>query len=245
MPTAFPINRIEPQKNTEQKYRSDGSFNNDLEQAILKLCDGNYNSGFFPLDQLFSQIGIISDSTNNAQDGTNTKEPEKEPGSKKASNDSNPQNIYSTDNTPKKQAPIQQASNNDIKTIKQALIKFIETSNTFAYGLSSSSLSGISIKSVSKLDMQAMIDEIVENAKIVKSKNLIELSLMLNEKSLGEISVLLTSKSGLVSIQIAASPEIKKQLEDSMAELEQALKLAEIDIDKIKINEIIRTSQAS
>ena len=88
--------------------------------------------------------------------------------------------------------------------------------------------------------MQALIDEIVSQAKLVKDKGKTELSLGLKPADLGEIILTLTSHSGLVAIQITALPESRKLLENNVEELKKALKKAQINFDKITIKEVER-----
>ena len=89
-----------------------------------------------------------------------------------------------------------------------------------------------------KLDLQALIDQIVEKVKLVKSKGQAELSLTLKPEDLGEIILLITSRSGIVSIQIQASPETKKLIDSQRAELERALKKANVNFDQIQVKEV-------
>jgi len=92
---------------------------------------------------------------------------------------------------------------------------------------------------VTKANMQALIDEIVQNAKLLKINDKIELTLMLREKYFGEMNLSLLSKNGIISIQIFAQSETKKMLEDSISDLEAALEQAHIKFDDIKISEVI------
>jgi len=89
-----------------------------------------------------------------------------------------------------------------------------------------------------KFDMQALIDEIVSRALLVKDKGRTELRLGLKPADLGEIMLTLTSHAGLVAIQIAALPESKKLLESNIEELKKALKKARINFDEITIKEV-------
>ncbi len=90
------------------------------------------------------------------------------------------------------------------------------------------------------LDLQSLIDQIVEQVKLVKGKEKTELSLTLKPEELGEIILTLTSRSGIVSIQIEASAESKKLIDSRKIELEQGLKKAKVAFDEIKISEVER-----
>ena len=89
-----------------------------------------------------------------------------------------------------------------------------------------------------KLDLQSLIDEIVKQASLVKDKGRTELRLTLKPAELGDIILTLSSIGGLVSIQIQASAEARKAIEDKRAELEAALKKLNINFDRIRIEEV-------
>lgn len=89
-----------------------------------------------------------------------------------------------------------------------------------------------------KFDLQALIDQLLEQVKLVKSKNQTELSLTLKPEDLGEIFLNLTSLSGKVSITIAASPETKKLIDSQKEELGRALKKANVNLGELTIKEV-------
>jgi len=88
------------------------------------------------------------------------------------------------------------------------------------------------------LDLQSLVDEIVKQAGLVKEKGRTELRLTLKPAELGDIILTLSQVGGLVSIQIQASAEAKKAIEDRRSELEAALKKLNIHFDQIKIEEV-------
>jgi hypothetical protein len=90
-------------------------------------------------------------------------------------------------------------------------------------------------KLVNKLDLQFLIDQILSQVRMVREKGKVELTLGLKPENLGEILLTLTSKSGMVSIQIQASPETRKLIEEELLELELALKKAKVNLAEIKI----------
>ncbi|MFA4843960.1 MAG: flagellar hook-length control protein FliK [Candidatus Margulisiibacteriota bacterium] len=89
-----------------------------------------------------------------------------------------------------------------------------------------------------KLDMQALVDEIAAKVKLVKSQEKTQFTLTLKPAELGEIVLLLTAQAGLLSIQIQASAETRKLIDESKAELERALKKAGVTFETIKIEEV-------
>jgi len=88
------------------------------------------------------------------------------------------------------------------------------------------------------LDLQPLIDQLVEQVRLVRSRGQTEFSLVLKPEELGEIFITLTAHSGIVSIQIKASPETKKLIDSQKSELAAALKKAQVDCDEIKIEEV-------
>lgn len=87
-------------------------------------------------------------------------------------------------------------------------------------------------------DLQSLVDQILEQISLVKSKNKTELSLALKPENMGEIILTLVSHSGTVSIQIQASSETKKLIDSRRQELEMALKKAKVNFDTIQISEV-------
>lgn len=88
---------------------------------------------------------------------------------------------------------------------------------------------------LNKLDLQFLIDELLTQAQLVKGKGRTELSIGLKPENLGNILLTLTEKSGVIAIQIQAPEETRKLLQDSLLELELALKKAKINVAAISI----------
>lgn len=93
-------------------------------------------------------------------------------------------------------------------------------------------------KLLNRLDLQALVDEILSQLKIVQDKGQVELNLSLKPADLGEILLTLTSSAGAVTINIQAGPEAKKLLAEQRLELERALKKSQINLTAINITEI-------
>jgi hypothetical protein len=89
-----------------------------------------------------------------------------------------------------------------------------------------------------KLDLQALIDKLIDQINLVKSKGKTELSLNIKQEDLGDIFLQLTSLSGKVSIFMSAGAETKKLIDASKDELERALKKAHVNFDTVKIEEV-------
>jgi flagellar hook-length control protein FliK len=90
-------------------------------------------------------------------------------------------------------------------------------------------------KLLPRLDLQALVDEIMTQVKLVKDKGRVELILGLKPDNMGEILLTLTSSAGAVAIQIQATDSTRKLLEQQMADLEAALKKAHINFSEIKV----------
>ncbi|MBN3033189.1 MAG: flagellar hook-length control protein FliK [Candidatus Saganbacteria bacterium] len=87
-------------------------------------------------------------------------------------------------------------------------------------------------------DLQALIDQIVKQAGLVRSKDRAELSLTLSQEELGDIFLKLTSVAGRVSVLITASAEARRSFEAQKPALERALKKANIPLDRVVIEEV-------
>lgn len=89
-----------------------------------------------------------------------------------------------------------------------------------------------------KFDLQALVDRIAEQVKLVKGKDQTQFSLSLKPQDLGDILLVLTAQAGAINIQITASQETKKLLDAQRAELERALKKALVPLAGLKIEEV-------
>jgi flagellar hook-length control protein FliK len=93
-------------------------------------------------------------------------------------------------------------------------------------------------KLLPKFDLQALIDQIAEQVKLLKNKERTEFSLLLKPPELGEIFLTLTSRLGMISILIQANPETKKLIEAQREDLERSLKKAKIRFKNLTIREV-------
>lgn len=89
-----------------------------------------------------------------------------------------------------------------------------------------------------KYDLQALIDKIVEQAKLARDKGRTELSLNLRQEELGDIYLQLTSLSGKVAIFMSAGAETKKLMDAHKDELKQALRKINVEVTAVTIEEV-------
>ncbi|MBU0572891.1 MAG: flagellar hook-length control protein FliK [Candidatus Margulisbacteria bacterium] len=125
---------------------------------------------------------------------------------------------------------------NDIDIIKEVLLNNIPL--PYAGDLPLLMADMFQSGGISRPDMQILIDELISKAEFIKSAGKSQLTLTLSEKNLGELLISLTSQQGALAIEIAASPQTKKLLDDSLKELELALQRANVNISQIKIVEV-------
>lgn len=226
MATTLPLSGIESPVKPENTRTGDGSFEETLKKCLSaapwKQLQNLFN--IFPLDFDFKV-----EKTSTDIDATRTQEEKTQQKTSPARDEKQNNNQAAAE---KKNFEI-----NDVKTVKEILNKFIPNPAAFAYAPALSNTTGTN-SAVSKIDLQVLIDQIVEQARLIKTQKKTELSLLLQEGELGQISVDLLSRNGLVSIRITASAETKKNLENSLKELEDALELADIKMDKIRIVEV-------
>jgi len=215
--------------------RTDYSFDEKLRQEKARL--GLLFSPLIPFDSLFAYA--LNQNTNHAQSGDAQdffSQPEKSTNKTQLS-----VNSFESSSTPLHQSlqvfdsiPLKSLSSQslqDLLTRSGWLTPNLETHPLFAQAF----LDG---KLQPKLDLQSLVDEIVRQSQLVKEKGKTELRLTLKPAELGDIILTLSSMSGLVSITIQASPEAKKLINDQKAELEKALKKANIHFDQIRIEEV-------
>ena len=90
-------------------------------------------------------------------------------------------------------------------------------------------------KLLSKIDLQYLVDQIVNQVKMVQAKGKTELTLGLKQENLGELLLILTIRSGMISIEIQANDEVKKLIQAQLRDLEIALKKAKVRVAEIRV----------
>jgi len=89
--------------------------------------------------------------------------------------------------------------------------------------------------SLRKIDVDDLISQIKNKIKFLLENGKTELSIELKPENLGTILMSISSNKGLLSINIYADQAARQALEENIAELERALKLADLNIDNLKI----------
>ncbi|OGC08024.1 hypothetical protein A2526_02140 [candidate division WOR-1 bacterium RIFOXYD2_FULL_36_8] len=236
------VSRVENSSNAEQS-RADGSFNEKLEKAQTDLKNKTKNlissKTWERLESLVGFLPLNFNFTTNIDADYGAKNQSKE--AQKISDFHKDESWQSSLTSQRDPSNAQQDNNfilNNVKDIKEALIKFIPNPTIIPTFFLGNLEANTNVNTVSKIDLQILIDKIVEQAKLVKSQRRVELSLLLKEEQLGNIGLSFASHNGLISIQISASSELRKSLQDSVDELEEALDLANIKFDQIKIVEV-------
>lgn len=150
-----------------------------------------------------------------------------------------PQNV----NLESKPEQIQETTNQNLieykntEVLKEILAKNLPnpTLQPFAFSLMPFAFNN---QSVTQSNLKLLIDEIVKQAKLVKSGEKTELSLTLAPKDLGELLLSISIKNGYLSVQINANPETKKLLEQNLDELKLAFSESNIELEEILITEV-------
>ncbi|MFC1495946.1 flagellar hook-length control protein FliK [Candidatus Margulisiibacteriota bacterium] len=205
--------------NESSQNRADGTFEGKLQAEIERMFDfAKLEFDFnFPTTPIEDKTPYTEEPLNNNQAQVNV-----------------------NDKKPEKQIENEQYENSNTDTLKEVLTKNIPISH-LPSPISPFSLSAMNMTNqpmVSRVDLQNLINEIVKQAKLVRSSQKTKLSLSLSQKELGNLFLDLAVKNGQVLIEIGANPEAKKLLEDKVSELILALQHANIEIQNIKITEV-------
>lgn len=89
---------------------------------------------------------------------------------------------------------------------------------------------------ISRLNMQDMIDDIVENMKVMQREDVTELEMQLNPASLGNIHVSIASKDGNVYAQLEAQNEaVKAALEQQIMQLKENLESQGVKVNAVEV----------
>ncbi len=96
----------------------------------------------------------------------------------------------------------------------------------------------LSGKLLTSLDLQSLVDEIVSRVILIKAKGQVELSFGLKPENLGDMLITLASRADGISVNIQASAETKKLLDEQLFQLALFLKKAKINVTEIIVTEI-------
>jgi len=94
----------------------------------------------------------------------------------------------------------------------------------------------IKTESMSKLDLDPIIESISKHIKLIKAGGKTTIELALKPEYLGKLLLNISSKNGIVSIEIIASKETKEIMEKNLSTLKQALSQANINIGNLEVS---------
>lgn len=86
-----------------------------------------------------------------------------------------------------------------------------------------------------KINLQALVDEIIENIEIAKTNGKLELKLLLKPENLGEILVKIQQDQGKINVTLWANGEALKELQNHLSELEKALSQNQISLGNLSV----------
>jgi hypothetical protein len=228
------IINIQPEKQEiKTGSRGDGSFSHDLDRAQENLEKSNQINTYSRLQEILSSLLPLEIKFSApANEFPEKKAPSYLEKFDESSEFSKNQRTYQTNN-----------DNNifivkETEKIKEALMQNIPKQHFSLSAFSPFYNGQLQSLNASQIDMQILIDEIVSQAKLIKTNSKTKLELLLNEETLGNILLSITSQKGKVIIHIAAFPEIKKLLDKEINTLEESLKRAKIEVEEIKVTEV-------
>jgi flagellar hook-length control protein FliK len=88
----------------------------------------------------------------------------------------------------------------------------------------------------SKMDVEFLVSQIVEKAKLIKAGGRTELDLTLKPEHLGKVLLSLVSEDGIISIRLTASENTKEIIEAHLAELKQSLTNSNLNIGDLQVS---------
>lgn len=199
--------------------RSDGTFDNYLDLALIRL------------DSLFVPLKFEFDFS-----PEKIEEPAPQPKEDKTNKDTDSLRIPHSEFRNEKQEAL------ETRMIKQALIANLPTFIPFApspFAASPNSSAGLT-----KGDMQVLIDDLVERARIFKLSQKPELNLDLKSEELGRLLLSFKNRNGGIEVTIAAADgNSKKLLDEHILELENSLKAARITLNDLRVTEISKKKE--
>ncbi len=86
-----------------------------------------------------------------------------------------------------------------------------------------------------KINLQALVDEIIENIEIAKANGKLELKILLKPEDLGEILVKIQQDQGKINVTLWANGEALRELQDHLSELEKALSQNQISLGQLSV----------
>ena len=86
-----------------------------------------------------------------------------------------------------------------------------------------------------KIDLSDLISQIKEKIRVMKENSKVELSIRLNPEDLGSILMNISSNKGIISIAIYANTIAKQSLDESLKDLESALKKANLNVGSLNV----------
>lgn|GEM_PF-3812872 len=199
--------------------RGDGTFDNYLDLALIRL------------DLLFVPLKFEFDFSSEK-----TKEPASPPKEEPTYEDPDPIR------TPNSELRNEKLEALETRMIKQALITNLPTFIPFAP--SSFAASPNSSAGLTKGDMQVLIDDLVERARVFKLSQKPELNLDLKSEELGRLLLSFKNRNGGIEVLIAAADgNSKKLLDEHILELENSLKAARITLNDLRVTEISKKKE--
>lgn len=199
--------------------RGDGTFDNYLDLALAQL-----DSLFVPLKFEF--------------DFSTEKTEESAPLQKEEQTYEEPDPVR----TPNSELRNEKLDALETRAIKQALIANLPAFIPFTpspFAASPNSSAGLT-----KGDMQVLIDDLVERARIFKLSQKPELNLDLKSEELGRLLLSFKNKNGGIEVLIAAADgNSKKLLDEHILELENSLKAARITLNDLRVTEISKKKE--
>lgn len=124
------------------------------------------------------------------------------------------------------------AADQAMQNISKALIGEMEITPQFFDAIEEAKESSATIGDV---DINDLVSQIKDKIKFLQDGGKIELSMTLKPDGMGSILLSVTSNKGIVSINLYADSQTKRTLDDSLPELERALKSANIAVGDLKV----------
>lgn len=221
-------------QNNFSKKKEEQQFDYFLEEELLKiLANFSYSSlSWFETNNptpptsdnydVFSVVGKTEKDYNHLN--PKNQEPFSSSAPAKAENSSN------TEKSLANTSPNKKVENPMLSDLIQRTANIINSSAQ----INKFSISGINgIKG--RINLQALVDEIIENIEIAKTNGKLELKLLLKPEDLGEILVKIQQDQGKINVTLWANGEALRELQDHLSELEKALSKNQISLGDLSV----------